>query len=62
MKCPCVECEKRGCGTFHDQCETYLEYKKYLDNIRETARRSKQKPELRTYRCPEHSPFRMKRR
>lgn len=62
MKCPCIECEKQGCGTYHDQCVAYLEYKNYLDGIRETVRRENQKPEPRTYRCPEHSPFRMKRR
>ena len=26
MRCPCIECEKRGCGVFHDQCELYKKY------------------------------------
>ena len=26
MRCPCIECEKRGCGVFHDQCESYKRY------------------------------------
>ena len=28
MKCPCIECEKKGCGTYHDICEPYQEYVK----------------------------------
>lgn len=28
MKCPCINCEMKGCGVFHDQCEPYQEYAK----------------------------------
>lgn len=24
---PCKDCERSGCGVYHDQCEKYLEYK-----------------------------------
>ena len=27
-KPPCKDCEKVGCGAYHDICEKYLEYKK----------------------------------
>lgn len=23
---PCIECEKKGCGAYHDECEKYKEY------------------------------------
>ena len=26
MRCPCIECEKQGCGAFHDKCELYKQY------------------------------------
>lgn len=26
MKAPCVDCERKGCGKFHSQCEKYQEY------------------------------------
>ena len=25
---PCVNCERKGCGSYHDQCPLYLEFKK----------------------------------
>lgn len=27
MKLPCNQCDKRGCGAYHDQCEAYQSYK-----------------------------------
>lgn len=26
-KPPCVECDKKGCGSYHDQCEKYKKWK-----------------------------------
>ena len=31
MDCPCKGCEKAGCGSYHDQCEPYQEWKKNRD-------------------------------
>lgn len=28
MRCPCKGCPKAGCGSFHDECELYREWKK----------------------------------
>lgn len=28
MKNPCFNCEKVGCGAYHDKCEKYKEYNK----------------------------------
>ena len=28
INCPCVNCEKRGCGIYHDKCKEYQVYKK----------------------------------
>lgn len=24
--CPCKDCEKKGCGPYHDKCEPYQKY------------------------------------
>lgn len=34
---PCASCEKKGCGSFHDQCEKYAEFKNNSAKIK-TAR------------------------
>jgi coenzyme F420-reducing hydrogenase beta subunit len=34
---PCKDCEKQGCGTYHDQCP---EYKNYKERIAEVHRRN----------------------
>lgn len=26
MRCPCIECEKRGCGPYHDICEHHIKF------------------------------------
>lgn len=26
MKCPCKDCEKKGCGSFHDSCENFKKW------------------------------------
>lgn len=35
MKTPCKNCENSGCGSYHDRCEKYQEFKverqKFLD-------------------------------
>lgn len=28
---PCLNCEKCGCGAYHDKCELYQEFKKELE-------------------------------
>lgn len=25
-KAPCTDCEKKGCGSYHDKCELYLQF------------------------------------
>ena len=27
MKCPCKDCENKGCGIYHAQCKEYNEWK-----------------------------------
>ena len=27
---PCGDCERAGCGDYHDQCEAYAEYRKAI--------------------------------
>lgn len=39
MKCPCIKCEKKGCGTFHDQCEPYQKYSKDRKDDRSDIRK-----------------------
>lgn len=26
VPCPCKDCEKKGCGTYHSQCKKYNDY------------------------------------
>lgn len=30
---PCVTCERKGCGSFHDQCEKYQAFTEYRKQI-----------------------------
>ena len=32
MNNPCNDCEKKGCGAFHDKCEKHLNWKKSKQN------------------------------
>lgn len=41
MICPCKDCERKGCGEYHAQCEAYIEYAKYRKEINERERKSK---------------------
>ena len=36
---PCVNCSKKGCGSYHEQCELYLAFKQE----RQVAQRNKLK-------------------
>ena len=27
-KAPCINCDNKGCGSFHDKCEKYLEFRR----------------------------------
>lgn len=37
-KAPCADCERKGCGSYHDQCEAYQEYKKNLRKAKKSIR------------------------
>ena len=26
MYCPCKDCNKKGCGSYHDQCDSYQKW------------------------------------
>lgn len=41
MICPCKDCEHKGCGAYHSQCEAYLEYVKYCRQVNENERKYK---------------------
>lgn len=32
---PCKDCERKGCGAYHSQCERYIEWRKKEDAIKE---------------------------
>lgn len=36
MKNPCYNCENSGCGTYHDECPDYQEWRKELDRVKES--------------------------
>ena len=31
---PCVDCERKGCGAYHDQCEKFKQYKEEVKAYR----------------------------
>lgn len=41
MLCPCKECEKKGCGTYHDQCEEYQKFVKWRTYVNSNERKEK---------------------
>ena len=47
MICPCKGCKNTGCGSYHDQCEQYQEYKKEMVKI--NTERKKARKYLRYY-------------
>lgn len=38
MICPCKNCPRKGCGSFHDQCEGYQAYRAEADKKKEKRR------------------------
>ena len=42
-KSPCMDCENKGCGSFHDKCEKYIEYKKQRNKDFKKERNAKTK-------------------
>lgn len=34
MKAPCLSCDRRGCGKYHDFCGKYKEYRDTREKIR----------------------------
>lgn len=43
IKATCVNCERKGCGAYHDQCELYLAFRKEQREI--SAKKIKAKEE-----------------
>ena len=37
INCPCINCEKKGCGVYHDNCEKFLAFKR--DSAAEAAKK-----------------------
>lgn len=35
MIVPCKDCERKGCGAYHSQCEQYQKYTKERETMRE---------------------------
>lgn len=31
---PCKDCERKGCGAYHDQCPEFREYRARVDEVR----------------------------
>lgn len=59
MDCPCKNCNKKGCGTFHDKCEPYLAYREENDvKSKEKAKALDVLIPKRPYRTRENSPLR----
>ena len=40
-RAPCIECEKKGCGAYHDKCKLYQEFKKELEKEYQQSKAAK---------------------
>lgn len=38
MTCPCINCERKGCGAYHDECKSYNDYKENKRKINKTRK------------------------
>lgn len=41
-KSPCKDCERKGCGSYHDECKVYQEYVKNHSDSKEYNKRMKE--------------------
>lgn len=39
MKCPCIDCDNKGCGSFHDKCEEFQKYKESIKVIHDNKKK-----------------------
>ena len=39
MLAPCKNCEKKGCGAFHSQCDKYLKFKEECEKSNKKRQR-----------------------
>ena len=37
-ECPCKDCERKGCGVYHDNCEKYQSWKLILKAYQEEVK------------------------
>lgn len=40
MIIPCKNCERKGCGAYHDECEEFQAYKEHLEKCKAVRRAS----------------------
>ena len=38
MICPCKDCERKGCGSYHDQCEDYQNFVRENQRLKDARR------------------------
>lgn len=48
INCPCINCEKKGCGAYHDKCEKFLAFKR--ESAVEAEKRKEYEERLKNYR------------
>ena len=62
---PCKDCENRGCGLHHDECEKYSEYRKEREMVYENRKRELEKKKADkddNGKAPETSPTKSRKR
>lgn len=58
---PCKSCDRKGCGSYHDECKEYLEWKEecktykkppeyYREFIKETTYKSRKSGQFRNHK------------
>ena len=55
---PCLKCERRGCGSFRDECEVYQSFLTEHNALKEKKKKFRgEDVPARHYRWREHSPI-----
>lgn len=60
---PCLKCERRGCGSYHDECEAYQSFLTEHNALKEKKKKFQgEDVPARPYRHRKHTPIKCHRK
>lgn len=39
LNAPCMNCEKKGCGSYHSQCEKFKKFQEELEKVKQLKKK-----------------------